>query len=67
MDTTPSGLRDTGDAALLAALRSNDSGAYRQLILLHGGRMLAAARRIVDDDEAKDCVQRGFPSDFPQD
>jgi len=64
MDTTPSSLRDTEDAVLLAALRSNDSDAYRQLILLHGDRMLAAARRIVDDDEAKDCVQEAFLQTF---
>lgn len=64
MDHTPSGPSHSGDAALLAALRSNDPDAYRQLIRLHGGRMLAAARRIVDYDEARDCVQEAFLQTF---
>lgn len=46
------------DAALVAALRRGDDAAYERLVDLHGGRMLAVARRIMGrDDDALDAVQ----------
>lgn len=60
MDDVPSKTRYPDDAALLARLRDGDRDAFRDLVIRHGGRMFAAAQRIVDPDEAWDCVQEGF-------
>jgi len=54
----------TADAALVAGLRAGDRAAYEELVQTHGGRMLAAARRIVGEDEARDCVQDAFLQAF---
>ena len=50
---------------LLEALRAGDEPAYETLIRDYGGRMLAAARRILPTEEdAQDAVQEAFLSAF---
>jgi len=60
--------RDPGasrDDSLLARLRAGDDAAYAGVVREHGGRMLAAARRILGNDEdARDAVQDAFLSAF---
>lgn len=63
---------DTTDATqvidetdLLARLRAGDDQAYEELVRKFGGRMLAAARRILPSDEdAQEAVQEAFLSAF---
>ncbi len=56
---------NTGDAELLASLRAGQDAAYEELIRAHGGRMLAAVRRILPTEEdAQDAVQEAFLSAF---
>jgi len=46
------------DAALLAGLRAGSDDAFEQLVRLHGGRMLAVARRMLRvEQDAQDAVQ----------
>ncbi len=46
------------DAALLAGLRAGDDAAFEQLVVLHAGRMLAVARRMLrNEQDAQDAVQ----------
>lgn len=53
------------DIRLVERLRAGDEAAYEALVRLHGGRMLAVARRFVrDEDEAGDIVQEAFLSAF---
>lgn len=53
------------EASLLAALRAGDDVAFETLVRLHGGRMLAVARRLLaDDGDAQDAVQEAFLSAF---
>ena len=53
------------DELLLAGLRAGDEAAYERLIRTFGGRMLAAARRILPTEEdAEDAVQEAFLSAF---
>jgi len=53
------------DTSLLARLRSGDDAAFAELIERNAGRMLAAAKRLLrDEDEARDAVQDGFMSAF---
>lgn len=53
------------DEALIAALRAGDESAYEALITGHGGRMLAAIRRILHNaDDAQDALQEAFLSAF---
>jgi RNA polymerase sigma-70 factor (ECF subfamily) len=53
------------DAELLARLRSNDDAAYEELVQRYGARMLAAARRILGNDEdAADALQDALLSAF---
>jgi RNA polymerase sigma-70 factor (ECF subfamily) len=53
------------DEQLLAGLRAADGTAYERLIRLHGGRLLAVARRILGNEEdARDAVQEAFVSAF---
>lgn len=52
-----------GQAAVLDGLRSGSAAAFEQLVREHGGRMLAAARRILaDENDARDAVQDAFLS-----
>lgn len=53
------------DSELLARLRAGDDLAYEELVRLYGGRMLAAARRILTSEEdAAEVVQEAFLSAF---
>ena len=53
------------DAELLGRLRAGDEDAYEGLVRAYGGRMLAAARRILPTDEdAQEAVQEAFLSAF---
>jgi RNA polymerase sigma-70 factor (ECF subfamily) len=53
------------DAALLARLRAGDDDAYETLVRVHGGRLLAVARRLLKaDEDARDVVQDAFLSAF---
>ena len=64
-DSTGEKSPDVEDVRLVARLRAGDEAAYETLIRLHGGRLLAVARRFVrDEDEAGDIVQEAFLSAF---
>ncbi len=53
------------DADLVARLRRGDEAAYDQLVRLHGGRLLAVARRLLRNEaDAADAVQDAFLSAF---
>jgi RNA polymerase sigma-70 factor (ECF subfamily) len=53
------------EAALLAALRAGDEGAFETLVRSFGGRLLAVAQRILrNDDDARDAVQAAYLSAF---
>lgn len=53
------------DTALLDRLRRGEDLAYEELIRLHGGRMLAVAKRLLrNEDDAQDAVQDAFLSAF---
>jgi RNA polymerase sigma-70 factor (ECF subfamily) len=53
------------ESALIARLRAGDELAYETLVREYGGRMLAAARRILaSDDDAQDALQDAFISAF---
>ncbi len=55
----------SGEAALIAGLRAGDHSAYEQMVRRYGGRMLAAARRILhNESDARDAVQDAFLSAF---
>lgn len=53
------------DAALVEQLRGGDAAAYEALVRQHGPRMLAVARRLLNDEaDAADAVQDAFVSVF---
>lgn len=53
------------DAELIERIRGGDTEAFATVVRRHGGRMLAAARRFVRDEEAaRDVVQEAFLSAF---
>ena len=53
------------ESDLLARLRAGEDAAYEEIVRLYGGRMLAAARRILaSDDDAAEVVQEAFLSAF---
>src|SRR4051812_34723536 len=53
------------EAALVAALRAGDEVAFEQVVRLNTPRMLAAARRILrNEEDARDAVQDAFISAF---
>ncbi len=59
----PSGAGD--ERELLAQLRAGDDDAFQQVVQLYGGRMLAAARRFLNNEhDAQDAVQEAFTSAF---
>lgn len=63
--TSPEADDPAYEEALVAALRRGDEDAYATLIRTYGGRMLAAARRILPTEEdAQDAVQEAFLSAF---
>jgi RNA polymerase sigma-70 factor, ECF subfamily len=50
---------------LLAYLRAGDEGAFEQIVQRYGGRMLATARRFLNNEhDAQDAVQEAFASAF---
>jgi RNA polymerase sigma-70 factor (ECF subfamily) len=52
---------------LIAALQAGDAGAFEDVIRRCGGRLLAACRRLLaDDEEARDCVQDALLRAFRQ-
>jgi RNA polymerase sigma-70 factor (ECF subfamily) len=55
----------SADSALVARLKAGDQDAYEEVVRTLGGRMLAVARRFLDDEEAaRDAVQDAFLSAF---
>ena len=55
----------SGDASLLLRLRAGEDEAYQELLRVHGGRLLAVARRLMrNEEDARDCVQDAFLSAF---
>lgn len=59
---------DAGDGRegrLIERLRAGDPPAYEEIVRLHGGRMLATARRLLrSEEDARDAVQDAFLSAF---
>jgi len=53
------------ESELIARLRTADEDAFAALVKLHGGRLLATARRFLrDESAAEDAVQKTFLSAF---
>ena len=53
-----SSLASDGDAALIAGLRSGDSGAFERLVREYGPRLLRLARRfLANEEDARDALQ----------
>ena len=63
---TPTSVVDsTAEARLVARLKAGDQEAYEEVVRSLGGRMLAVARRFLnDEDAARDAVQDAFLSAF---
>jgi len=54
-----------GDGVLVERLRAGDQDAFETLVRQYGGRMLAAARRLLGtEDDARDAVQEAFLAAF---
>lgn len=54
---------DASDAGLLAGLRAGSPAAFESLLARHGGRLLAAARRLCrNEEDARGAVQDGLLS-----
>src|SRR4051812_31880185 len=55
----------TAECSLVARLKAGDQQAYEEVVRTLGGRMLAVARRFLnDEDAAQDAVQDAFLSAF---
>ncbi len=53
------------ESRLLARLRSGDDDAYAEFLGIHGGPLLAVARRLMrSEEDARDCLQDAFLSAF---
>jgi RNA polymerase sigma-70 factor (ECF subfamily) len=53
------------ESDLLAALRAGEAAAFAELVGRYGGRLLGAARRLLQNEEdARDALQDGFVSAF---
>ncbi len=53
------------ESSLVARLRAGEDDAYRELLRIHGGRLLAVARRLMrNEEDARDCLQDAFLSAF---
>lgn len=58
-------LPGSGGHGLLERLRAGEQAAFEELVRSQGGRLLAAARRILrDEDDAQDAVQEAFLGAF---
>jgi RNA polymerase sigma-70 factor (ECF subfamily) len=56
---------DGSEEALVARLKAQDETAYEEVVRLYGGRMLAVARRFLQQEQdAQDAVQDAFLSAF---
>lgn len=56
---------EDGEQSLLAGLRAGDEAAFERVVRLYSPRLLAAARRILqNEDDALDAVQEAFLSAF---
>jgi RNA polymerase sigma-70 factor, ECF subfamily len=66
MSHLPATLDDSADdAVLVARLRQRDAAAFEQLVRTEGPRMLAVAKRFLqNDDDAADAVQEAFVSAY---
>lgn len=64
--TETSAAADTVDEkALVVRLKAGDPDAFETLVRLHGGRLLAVARRITrNEEDARDVVQASYLSAF---
>ena len=61
----PASIESEDEAALVRRLRDGDPEAFETMVREYGGRMLAAARRIVGTEEdARDAVQEAFLAAF---
>jgi RNA polymerase sigma-70 factor (ECF subfamily) len=57
--------KSASDGDLLARLRRGDDAAFAEVVERHGGRLFAAAKRVLrSDDEARDAVQDALLSAF---
>ena len=53
------------EAELIDRLRAGDDDAFAELVHIHSGRLLAAARRLLrNDEDAADAVQEAFMAAF---
>lgn len=53
------------DPSLIAAIQAGDGGAFERVVRLHGGALLATARRFLrDDNDAREALQDAFLSAF---
>ncbi len=51
------------ESLLLARLRAGEDAAYRELLRIDGGRLLAVARRLMrNEEDTRDCLRDTFPS-----
>jgi RNA polymerase sigma-70 factor, ECF subfamily len=56
---------DVAGRALVDRIRGGERAAFTEVVEIHGGRLLAAARRLLrDEDEARDALQDGLLSAF---
>ena len=54
-----------GEPSLLVRLRAGEEDAYRELLQIHGGPLLAVARRFMrNEEDARDCLQDALLSAF---
>ncbi len=67
----PSGAEPTqcvssaSESSLVTRLRAGEDDAYQELLRIHGGRLLAVARRLMrNEEDARDCLQDAFLSAF---
>ena len=53
------------ESSLLARLQAGEDAAYQELLRIHGGPLLAVARRLMrNEEDARDCLQDAFFSAF---
>ncbi len=66
MDGSAPAVQDPiGESDLLRRLRRGEDSAFALVVELHGGRLLATAKRLLRDEEhARDAVQKTFLSAF---
>jgi RNA polymerase sigma-70 factor (ECF subfamily) len=61
----PQRVGNASESALVARLRGGEDDAYHELLRIHGGRLLAVARRLMrNEEDARDCLQDGLLSAF---